>query len=72
MADKRKNGGNGSFYLLTPELVCLFSFLTQTYNGLLQQANPINGTFSMLNWWGISVNPLQARVLTKKENDAQP
>jgi len=70
MAGKRKMG-NGSFYIVTPELVCLFSFLTQTYNGVLQPANLNIRRFSMLNRWSVPWNPLPASILTESLNDAQ-
>jgi hypothetical protein len=38
---KQTKGSMGQrlFKILTAELLCLFSFLTQTYNGVLQAAN---------------------------------
>jgi hypothetical protein len=48
MADKRKNGATALFNG-TPELVCLFSFLTQTYNAELRAANLNNSHFTTLN-----------------------
>jgi len=47
MTDKRKNGATALFKS-TPELVCLFSFLTQTYSGILQATNQIRVLFTML------------------------